>query len=545
MIIGRVGLLLVYLLLPFLGNSFAIPKSEDLHISQEEDFFKLGLKTFKEKKYNQSYYYWHYLVKKYPTKAIYSFNLGNIYFVQDKFDKAIITYKNVIELGSSLQEVAAIYIAKSYYGKGSIITSKRVYKRILRTPKLRPSLKQLILDDLIKINEKEKAREKEEALKVPIEYPIGLKFFKQQQYKSALMNLELASKSYVTPELFLIKGISYLKLNKPYRAKRDLRKAAKLSDDPDVIHNANLLLRLIEKKKENESNKLPSDFTMYTDISINNSTNPFTLNNLRNDTQSVQVSNFLEFGYKLLQSESFSLDPVYQVSYDHYLETSSGELLEHIGVLRSSYVFNNYQLGLNPHISFQELEDEPYLFKYGGMLSFTHFITRKLSVGLDYDSYKNKSQNAELSYLTGVSQLYGVNVGINNDKFSSRLNLVYGVDRFNDNEENTLSNHSFGYTASLFFYPISKLTVSTILSYLNKKYSKHTTTGFTKRLKNTSLSMGLSFEWSKKFTTYINTNVGFNNGNETSSGEVRGTSATDELFDFEEQISAGFNYNFF
>ncbi len=507
------------------------------------------MKTFEEQKYNQSIKHWNYLAAKYPKNPVYHFNKANILFMQKKFKRAISSYQIVLTLKSNLDQPAALFIAKSLASLGKMQQAQRLLKGLLRTEKLKPSIKKLARAEMMSLGDKQEALEKEKEKDIPIEFPIGLKFFKQQRYKSALVNLEIAAETYKTAELFLIKGISYLKLKKLDKSKADLLKAVKLADDPEIIHNANVLLSLVEKqfkkKEKSDQTDVDSKWILSFDFSINYESNPLNFSNTKKQNKSSQYSIFTEAGRKLFKTKYLNMQAVYQGSFDQSFSTTDDRFVEHTFYPRLSTRYKRASLSLSPKYIVQESGKKPYIKKKSFGASFSQSFFRNLRWGLQYVATDSKGQTDELTFLDGKTNLTRLTFGVRSDKFDLTMNIIKTSDEFNDTSDSILSNKGLGQSLSLFFFPSNKFTISTTLNRLVKEYDVNPETGFKRELKNTSLSLGFTYQYDKKWSFYFNSNLSFEDSNLNTLEEFEGTSASDDVFDFDEQVSIGFNYTIF
>jgi len=74
---------------------------------------------------------------------------------------------------------------------------------------------------------------KKEILNAPIEFALGLKFFKQQKYILSIENLNIAENKFQSPELYLIRGIANLKTGNLKKAEKDFNYVMKNTKDPE------------------------------------------------------------------------------------------------------------------------------------------------------------------------------------------------------------------------------------------------------------------------------------------------------------------------
>jgi len=526
----------------------AISQKNNVELSEKE-IFELGMKTFEDKKYNQSIKHWNYLSKTYPKNPVYIFNKANILFVQKKYKEALKSYKSVLKLKSNLDQAAALYIAKSYASLGLMVKAQTILKRLMRSDKLRPSIKKLARAEMMGLDEKQEAIKKEKEKDIPIEFPIGLKFFKQQRYKSALVNLEIAAETYKTAELFLIKGISYLKIKKYKESKKDLLKAAKLADDPEIIHNANVLLTLVEKQFKKKEKKdqldLDSPWILNFDFSINYEASPLNFSNTKKQNKKSQYSLFLEAGREIYKNKYFNFVTVYQASFDQSFSTTEDRFIDQIIYPRLSTYYKGYSFSLSPKYIVQESGKEPYIKKtsVGARLGKSFF--KKFRWGLEYVTTDAKAQATDLEFLNGKTSLYKISFGARSDKYDLSFNFIKTIDDFNDNADSVLSNEGIGQSVNLFFFPSNKFTISTSLNRLVKSYDENVESGFKRELKNTSLSLGFTYQYNKNWSFYFNSNLSFEDSNLNTLQEFEGTSASEDVFDFDEQVSIGVNITIF
>lgn len=520
-------------------SGFLYADSKKLNFSEKEAF-DLGMSSFKKKKYNQSLTFWNFLCLKNPKKGLYFFNKGNVLFLIQDYQAALVSYRKVLELNSELSQVAALYMSKCYKKMGKFKTAKITISSLLKSKDLKPSVRGLAQQEVELINEAQKSKEREDR-SIPLEFVLGLKYFKQQKYVESIANLELASKSYTSPELYLIKGICYFKLNNNKLSKVNLKLAAKKASDPDIISNASALLSLI-KQKESEVVFEKSPWDLSLGFSFNYTTNPLGVTEVSNGSKESQYSLELNFGRRFTFFKNFQINPSYDFLFDQSFKTSDDRFVEHSLNLSLLYYGHLGSINFAPNYSKQESGKKDYLSKVGGDLSLSVNYLKFWSTTLGLRTSQNKPASAEESYLKGSSDSFSLSQSFSLEKFSFNTSFSLTQDSFQDQVDNVLSKKAQGVTLGLYFYPLEVFNISTSVNYLREVYKADPGSGFVRKNTQTSLSLGISYDISKQINIYFNSNLSIDDGNlDTQRNEI-GVSLTEDLYEFDEQVSIGMTW---
>ncbi|OUR99604.1 hypothetical protein A9Q84_00870 [Halobacteriovorax marinus] len=513
--------------------------SKKIHLTEKEAF-DLGMSSFKKKKYIQSLQFWNYLCEKNSKKGVYFFNRGNVYFSLQDYQAALLSYRRVLEVDSELSQVAALYMSKCYKKLGKFSTAKLTLRSLLKSQDLRPTVRGLAQEEVELIKEAKKSKDREQK-SIPLEFVLGLKYFKQQKYVESIANLELASKSYSSPELYLIKGICYFKLNNNKLAKVNLRLAAKKSSDPDIISNASALMSLI-KQKESEVVAVVSPWNITLGATLDYTTNPLNVTEVDTGSKESQYSLSFGLGYDFIVFNGFRISPNYDLSFDQSFKTSDDRFVEHVGSLSLLYFGNLGYIKLLPSFTKQDSGKKPYLTKSGGSFSGNINYLKFFSTSLSFVTSQNNPESIEQSYLNGKSNSLSISETFSTEKFSFSASLSLTKDQFQDEADNVLSKKATGASLGLYFYPLEVFTISTSLNYLREVYKEDSSSGFIRKNTQTSLSLGLTYDLTKKVNIFFNSNLSIDDGNlDTQTNEV-GVSLTDDLYEFDEQVSIGITW---
>lgn len=518
---------------------------EEMESTPETVLFRTGIDLFKKKKYKDSLRYWRFLVVNNPNNAVYYFNYANTHFELKNYKAATHGYKKVKLLKSPLAPAANLFLSKTYIRLHKEELAIKELRKLLgsSTPLgIRSEAKKILGG----IDEKEKAKQAQERrkkLSAPLDFPLGLTFFKRQNYQMASIHLEKAAKTYETAELFLVKGICYFKLGNIRMAKRDLARAIKITDDPDIRRNANALLILMKKQKaEIKSGK--KNLILSFDLSVNLNNSPFAVSTVDRDTKNSQAILYSEIGWKLISNKKYKLNITYENSFEESFKTSDDRFVEHIGQLK----FNTYLLGSSldivPKFIRQESGKEPYTEKTGAKLKVSKNFKSNNRVSLEYQNLKNKSLIEDSNYLNGVGEYFRLGLGRRGERFDLSLSLTHSKDNFNDEESNVLSNSGKGITGTLIIYPIEQVSLNTSINYLHKKFKDDPESGFTRVDKSISLTFGISYNMKNKIGVYLNTNLSFVDSNLDEGVDPQNISVSDEIFDFQETLAVGLTWSY-
>jgi len=512
--------------------------SEKILIQDAIEFFKKG-------DYQESLRIWRFLVISSPNNALFYFNFSNTHFEMKNYKAAIHGYKRVLLLKSPLTPAARLFLGKSYAYLGDKEMAIAEFKKLQRAS-IPIGIRSEAKKSLIEIDPKTREEamvNKEKKLLAPLDFPIGLSYFKRQNYPLALVHLEKAVETYKESEVYLIKGICYYKLNKFEQAKKDLNIAIKTTNDPDIRRNSNALLALMKKQVEEKIN-LKKKLFFYGDLSSNFNSNPLSLSSVDNDTKSSQVILFGEIGYHFIQKEKFNFDMSYEINFEESLKTSKERFVEH--TISMATILNNKKsyLELLPKYVYQEVGKRAYVEKIGGQLSFTSYFDGGHRFLSEYQYLSNSQKLKNANYLNGDAQYLRNGWGYRGDRFDLSVRGTISRDRFKDEESNVLSNNGYGVTGSLILYPVEEFSINTSLNYLVKEYLKDPNSSFKRKDKSTSLSFGISYNMKSGIGVYLNTNLSFVDSNLEDSLAPENILATDEIFDFQETVSIGVTWSY-
>lgn len=509
----------------------------------QRQIFGQAIKLFNKEKFEESLIHWRYLVINNTNNSLYYFNYANTHYELENYKAAIHGYKRVVLLRSNLTPAALLYLAKSYANRKKTEEAVVTIKKLLSL-NIPPGIKSEAQKLFAKLDDEERKRQqrtRQKKMKAPIDFPLGLSFFKQQNYLKAIYHLNLASQSYEEAELFLIRGICHFKLKNKEKAKEDFNKVIKIAKEPDIRRNANSLLALIQKQAESKIiEKKYWNFGI--DLSLNFEDNVFTLNNIDNDAKDSNFGFYLELGRKVYESEIITVNPNLELVLEESISGKSDRFLEYSFLLPIYYYHGKDSLFFIPRYTEQEIDNIPYITKVGGRFNFTRSILKNSRVGVEYQSMKNGSQSSDTNYLNGTSSYIKFIFGNRGDRFDFSLGLNFIDDQFDDEPSNVVSNEGIGINLLLLVYPIENVSLSTSLNFLNKDYSPDPSTEFERTDKNISISFGFSYTFKNKINVYVNSNLSYIDSNLADGIDPQNISASDEIFDFDEAVSLGLSW---
>lgn len=129
-------------------------------------------------------------------------------------------------------------------------------------------------------------------------------------------------------------------------------------------------------------------------------------------------------------------------------------------------------------------------------------------------------------------------------RFHLTFDVLYGDEAYRDSPGSILSHTSLGQSMTLIVYPSDEFTLNMTLGHLYKKYDRDKVYLSQKKLDNYFLSLGLSYQITKRLYTYFNSGLSLDDSSfETS----RSTSAITlpASYSFEEKLTLGLSYYFF
>jgi len=321
----------------------------------------------------------------------------------------------------------------------------------------------------------------------------------------------------------------------------NLKLAAKKTSDPDIISNVSALMSLI-KQKESEVLTVKSPWNVVFDLSLNYTTNPLGVSELDYGSKESQYSLNLSVGRNISFIRGFRITPNYDLTFDQSFKSSDDRFVEH-ELNTSLKFFNSFgSINIKPSYSKQESEKKDYLSKVGGSIQLNVNYRKFWSTSIRYITSENTPADSELSYLNGNSNSISISQNFSTEKFTFNTSFSLTNDSFKDEPDNVLSKKAVGATIGLYFYPLEVFNISTSINYLREVYSQDPLSGFVRKNTQTSLSLGVSYDLSKVLNIYFNSNLSIDDGNlDTQRNEV-GVSLTEDLYEFDEQVSVGLTW---
>nr|NIS38232.1 tetratricopeptide repeat protein [Candidatus Saccharibacteria bacterium]NIV04394.1 tetratricopeptide repeat protein [Calditrichia bacterium]NIW80231.1 tetratricopeptide repeat protein [Calditrichia bacterium] len=194
---------------------------------EKKQKFKKAIKSLMDRRLSVSQKLFEELVQSYPRDALVHYNLGNVYYLQEKYSKAIKSFKKVVELDSPLKYPSRLFLSKTY----------RQLKRLKIAFNYIQKLKQERLPKNLAASVRAERAELQKTI-----MRVGVDLYKKQKYKKALQAFNLALELEFDDHALMFKAMTLKKMKREKEAEQYFTQVYRTTSDPALRRNAQILL---------------------------------------------------------------------------------------------------------------------------------------------------------------------------------------------------------------------------------------------------------------------------------------------------------------
>lgn len=424
----------------------------------EDETFKRAIAHLQNGNHGESEAILKSLVRQDPKKALYWFNLGHAHFARREFRSAIGAYEQVVNLKSPLAPIAKLYWARSLKGLGERDRA-RSFLIVLQREKLPPRTAQAVQ---IEINSLVEVQAMADVI-----FARGMQKYKKGKFPQAIELFEESYKSNKSAEPLMMKGLAYLRVAEPERARDALSGVLNHSPRADLAELARSLLTQI---KENMWQG-PVPYWLRLDTAVGYNSNYFEEAGGGSPQTMGQFS--MGGGYHYHLNTSLSLHPQYSFTWQNAFGLAGRDIQAHSLILPLNLQSGSFFFQLSPTIQSQYLGGAWLLLKPGVGVRAQWTLDR-ISLGLSYAYTNQIAQNSRADYLSGSNQVRRAYVLLTSRLFETTLYYADWLEHIGDElyfgGTIPLANHSYGPGAIVSWYFSPTLQLDTALAFYWKDY---------------------------------------------------------------------------
>lgn len=480
--------------------------------ANEGELFSRGLKSIQEKQIDQSIAIFNQLVKQSPEKSIYWFNLGNSYYMKEKFEFAIRSYRKVIEINKTLVPAAQWYLAKSLIKIGQHKEAQNTLENL--NPQTPAGIKAAAEYELEKLSDQADIEEKAVA-----EYQAG-------NYPKAEQLLQNPRTETLSVDGRILLSLVKIKNNNLSESRKLLEQTAKLPY-LSVENKADISILLRKSKMETPEAK---PLWLFLDLSYGTTSNVYFEGKNLAPLSSPVLKYGVGVGYHLDPEQTWSSKISYNYNKDEYLAAPSMNTSTHNLQTTMHFEKNNLDASAGPYVQADYWESSKVSEKIGGIFKM-NYTGNYYDGGLSYDDSYQKSTNSNYTYLSGRTNLFKIFFGAWLEKTYYQINYQAGYDGTQDiiyTDGSVLPlQHSSSGTGFKFLTKISKALSFVInLNIIQKKY-KNVSLPSNKERSDTETNLFFKLNYSLHPTLQLFTSLEFL----TNKSSLGATDLKDKNFD--------------
>lgn len=319
-----------------------------------------------------------------PQNSLYWFNLGNAYFMMQKYDKAILSYDKVVHLKSKMAPAARLYKAKAL-------------RKLNQTEEASDLLEGLLKDHPPAGILKEAKAELAALAESPDSEDEALSLYMNGRYEAAEKTLRQKPENELSPSGRLLLGLSLTKQNKLPEAERVLKALmrTRLLSAEDRKSAEEILKKIRREEWENRP------YWLSVDMAYGSAHNIYLDGKSLSPLSSSLLRSSVGTGYHFHQGRIFSQKLGYILNYEDPQQAPELKTLTH--TLQAPLIYEKPSLDLNLTPFFQHQS-------WGGVLASTKtglllksaWTWSSVEAGVDTDVSWQKG-GPEFSYLSGTS----------------------------------------------------------------------------------------------------------------------------------------------
>lgn len=474
--------------------------------SSETAEFGQALSYFENSNFQASGKILSQLVKKNPTNGLYWFNLGNVYFSLKRFPQALRSYSEAEMRTQSLKPLAKLYKAKTYRNMGQPQKALQELNQI-EQGEVPPNLK-VALQEEKQLLQAGMSKSQHEAWRA----------YRQGEFEKVLA--ALAKDPTPSAESAMLKGLSYLKLNKPHNANDAFRDVLKLRPSASLKADALDFIRQIREGLWPEQ----KNWWLWFDVAGGFNSNYYESGNTSPQTSSMTSAFSLGTGYRFFDDRQWFLHLSYIGTHQNAYSIKDSQYLTHLFQLPFGYKTRQWQTSLTPTYEKQYLASDAFLTKAGASFLAEKFIN-SLGIGLRYDFNQSSAANSFYNYLDGDLSMARLFVNYDFGRFYINFYYSHFEEKIGDlvYSDGTLPLGDAGSGPGFFVsWDVSSIwQVSLSGSYLTKSYTRLSSPGNKKREdQQASALLNVSYFVNNDAQVYLSQEV-VNNTSTLGSGDIQ------------------------
>lgn len=345
--------------------------------------FNIAIEAFQSKDYRQSRKILTALIKGRPHYPLYHFNRGNANYALGDYQKAVKDYENVITLKSPLAPAAELYLAKCYRRMERKSDAIRLLESLFKQ-KVPEAIAHEAYTDWLSLTNPSLEQ--------------ALEHYRAGKYSEAINSADGAIKERPSGEAYFVRGLSYIRLNEPVRARYALQKSVKLAPEDPWTEEARHLIHRIEAGERLGWSTL----SFFSDLSFGYNTNINLDGNSRAKASRWMIYALLGGGYEFFRRQNWSARATYGLSWEEFFGLPSNRYVVQTLLTRLRYEAESWSVHVYPRIGHEMFDSTSLLLKAGfGAAARKALTPYELAAVLTWD--KNFSQKDLYRYLAGSS----------------------------------------------------------------------------------------------------------------------------------------------
>ena len=306
----RLSVLLLFILVAN-GVAFAQSGSDEV---QKKQKIQKAVESLKQGRLAESQKLLEELAQSDPLNPLVHYNLGNVYYLQEKYPKAIARFKQVVKQDSPLKYPSYLFLSRSYRKMERPNTALDFIEKLERE-RLPKNLRALVRE------------EKAELQKALIRQGIAL--YKQEQYEQALTAFNRALDLRPSDHALMFKAMTLKKLGNTKEAEKHFTEIYRTTNNTNLRNNAQILL-------EKPSKPSRKNWWLYAEGSLGYDSNVFADGSEEDPISGIGFRVFGAGGIRLLSESSRTWDLIYSFTWEEIFDQGPARL-----------IYNNLKAPLN------------------------------------------------------------------------------------------------------------------------------------------------------------------------------------------------------
>lgn len=413
------------------------------------------------------------LVRAYPTKSLYWFNLGNCLYMNKDYARAHTAYSKVVALHGPLLPAGMLYQAKALKMLGRVDEAQKILENLLQ---------------------KKIPRGLQAEARLDLESLGALRLYQQGSYAEA--EAELRREQNLSGSGQLLLGLSLVRQGKNSEAEFVLEKTMRA---PDLSVEDRAIAQGLLRQIKLEPTK-SKDLWFFADIAYGQTSNAYLEGRSYEPVPSPLLRASAGGGYKRF---------AYLFDYEEFAKVPELKTQTHSLQWPLSYRHRSYEFSFMPYLQGQIWGSTPVLFKTGGLFRNAILLTSSSSLGGDLEAISQNSLSEGSSYLSGSSYSARLFYGFTKRTWSSQLFWLLGIDGTQDIDYADGSRlpmqHTYQGPGARVTWSMNKATTLFFqLAYLERRYKNNSLPADKPRNDQELNSLlKISYAFSKGWAVYV------------------------------------------